>query len=376
MRPLAIYVHVPFCVRKCAYCDFASFAGREGQWHDYFEALGRETEAWADALRAYEVRSVFFGGGTPSLVPAEYIAMQLDRLRAVAPIARDAEITLEANPGTLTAQKLDIWLHAGVNRLSLGVQSFDDALLKRLGRIHSADEAEAAVHMARRAGFGNISLDLMYALPEQSLAAWRDTLDRAAALPVRHISAYSLIVEPDTEMARRVARGEAAVPDEDLVNEMQRMATARLHRAGLERYEISNYARAGFESRHNMTYWTGGEYLGLGSAAHSLLNSERFENPPELARYISGERRLNAHALSTAERREEAIMLETRTCRGLDMVSWRQRFGDDFERTHPRAIAKLERYGLIELTDGCLRLTEPGMELQDSVALELMDEEA
>ncbi len=376
MKPLAIYVHVPFCVRKCVYCDFASFAGREGQWHDYFEALGCETRAWADGLRAYEARSVFFGGGTPSLVPAEYIAMQLDRLRAVMPIAPDAEITLEANPGTLTAQKLDTWLRAGVNRLSLGIQSFDDALLKNLGRIHSADEAEVAVHMARHAGFDNISLDLMYALPEQSLAAWRDTLDRATTLPIRHISAYSLIVEPDTEMARRVARGEVAVPDDDQVNEMQRMATARLHRAGFERYEVSNYAQPGFESRHNMTYWMGGDYLGLGSAAHSLVGGERFENPPELARYISGERRLNVHALSVAERREEAIMLETRTCRGLDMASWRQRFGDDFERTHARAIAKLEYYGLIELMGGCLRLTEPGMELQDSVALELMDEEA
>lgn len=376
MKPLAIYVHVPFCVRKCVYCDFASFAGREGQWHDYFEALGCETRAGADGLRAYEARSVFFGGGTPSLVPAEYIAMQLDRLRAVMPIAPDAEITLEANPGTLTAQKLDTWLRAGVNRLSLGIQSFDDALLKNLGRIHSADEAEVAVHMARHAGFDNISLDLMYALPEQSLAAWRDTLDRATTLPIRHISAYSLIVEPDTEMARRVARGEVAVPDDDQVNEMQRMATARLHRAGFERYEVSNYAQPGFESRHNMTYWMGGDYLGLGSAAHSLVGGERFENPPELARYISGERRLNVHALSVAERREEAIMLETRTCRGLDMASWRQRFGDDFERTHARAIAKLEYYGLIELMGGCLRLTEPGMELQDSVALELMDEEA
>ena len=376
MKALAIYVHVPFCARKCAYCDFASFAGKEGQWQSYFDTLGRETDAWADVLRAYEARSVFFGGGTPSLVPARMIAAQLSRLRGVVNIASDAEITLEANPGTLTGEKLDIWRSAGVNRLSIGVQSFDDALLGTLGRIHTADEAEQAVRMARAAGFENISIDLMYALPGQSADSWAKTLERAAALPVKHVSAYSLIVEPGTHMRERVSRGELSLPDEDSVIDMQRMATAYLRSAGFERYEISNYARAGYESKHNYTYWTGGEYLGLGSAAHSLMRGRRFENPPELEHYFSGERQLNSQVLTAADRREEAIMLETRTCRGLDLEKWRRDFGVSFEETHSRAISKLERYGLIEIEDGYLRLSEPGLELQDSVVLELLDEEA
>ncbi len=375
MKALAIYIHVPFCVRKCAYCDFASFAGREGQWPAYFDAIGREIGAWADVLRTYEMRSIFFGGGTPSLVPAGMIAGVLRQLRETCRIADDAEITLEANPGTLTREKLEIWKNAGINRLSLGVQSFDDALLHMLGRIHTADMAEQAVHMARAAGFDNISLDLMYALPGQSLQIWAETLERAVSLPITHVSAYSLIVEGGTEMQRRVEHGEVTLPDDDAVNDMQRLATFRLKQAGFSRYEISNYARAGFESRHNRTYWTGGEYLGLGSAAHSLMQEKRFENPPEPERYIAGERMLNVHPLTAADRREEAIMLETRTCRGLDLEKWQREFGERFEETHPRAVAKLERYGLIEIEDGCLRLTEPGLELQDSVVLELLEEE-
>ena len=226
--------------------------------------------------------------------------------------------------------------------------------------------------MARAAGFDNISLDLMYALPGQSLKVWAETLERAVSLPITHVSAYSLIVEDGTEMQRRVERGELTLPDDDAVNDMQRLATFRLKKAGFSRYEISNYARAGYESRHNCTYWTGGEYLGLGSAAHSLMQGKRFENPPEPERYIAGERMLNVHTLTAADRREEAIMLETRTCRGLDLIKWQREFGECFEETHPRAIAKLERYGLIEIEDGRLRLTEPGLELQDSVVLELL----
>ena len=228
MKPLAIYIHVPFCARKCAYCDFASFAGREDAWQDYFAALRAEMDAWADRLRAYEARSVFFGGGTPSLVPAEYIQDALDHLRRLLPISADCEITLEANPGTLTADKLAAYRRAGVNRLSIGVQSFDAELLRNLGRIHTPEQAVDAVRMAAEAGFTNLSIDLMYALPGQSMAQWSETLARAVALPIKHISAYSLIVEPGTEMEKRVASGEAVLPDDDLVNEMQRMAVQRL----------------------------------------------------------------------------------------------------------------------------------------------------
>ena len=374
MKPLAIYIHVPFCARKCAYCDFASFAGREDAWQDYFAALRAEMDAWADRLRAYEARSVFFGGGTPSLVPAEYIQDALDHLRRLLPISADCEITLEANPGTLTADKLAAYRRAGVNRLSIGVQSFDAELLRNLGRIHTPEQAVDAVRMAAEAGFTNLSIDLMYALPGQSMAQWSETLARAVALPIKHISAYSLIVEPGTEMEKRVASGEAVLPDDDLVNEMQRMAVQRLAEQGFARYEISNVAAPGHESRHNLTYWQDGDYLGLGSAAHSLVENERFSNPPELARYLAGERMCERTERSLRDHREEVLMLSTRTLRGLDLARWQAEFGEDFVQGHARQLRKLESYGLIEIEGGFLRLTPVGLELQDSVVLELMDD--
>ena len=374
MKPIAIYIHVPFCARKCAYCDFASFAGREADWDRYFETLGGEIDAWAERLRAYEVRSVFFGGGTPSLVPAGYIAETMRRLRRCAAIAPGCEITLEANPGTLNADKLRIYRSSGVNRLSIGAQSFDAELLRSLGRIHTPEQAELAVRMARDAGFANISLDLMYALPGQTMENWASTLDAALSLPLAHLSAYSLIVEDGTEMARRVIAGEVRIPDDDAVNELQRYAVRRLAEAGFMRYEISNFARPGFESRHNLTYWDGGEYLGLGSAAHSLVDNCRFANPPELERYLAGERMLDRTERSLADRKEERLMLATRTVRGLDLNRWRADFGESLEESRKAVIRKLENYGLIEIAGGFLRLTPMGLELQDSVVLELMEE--
>lgn len=373
MADLGIYVHVPFCRRKCVYCDFASFAGCEDRADAYFEALGQEIDSRAEALRAREVRSVFFGGGTPSLVDAGHIEGVMARLARHARFAPDCEVTIEANPGTVDAQKLDIYRRCGVNRISFGVQSFDAGLLETLGRIHSPDEAREAVRLARAAGFDNISIDLMYALPGQSMAQWQATLAEAVALPVTHISAYSLIVEPGTEMARRVEAGEVVPADDDAVNEQQRMANVLLAQGGFERYEISNYARGGLYSRHNMRYWTGGDYLGLGSAAHSLMEGERFENPASLTAYLSGQRGIERTRLTAEDMRTEALMLETRTTRGLDLNRWRARFGEDFEATHARKLARLSAYGLIEIEGGFLRLTEPGLELQDSVVLELTD---
>ena len=371
--PLAVYLHVPFCQQKCAYCDFASFSGREAIWRRYFDALQEEIAGWRDELRVREARSIFFGGGTPSIVPSEYIAETLESLRAQIAFAPDVEITLEANPGTVTMEKLRAYRRAGVNRLSVGVQSFDDGLLKFLGRIHTAAQAREAVYLAREAGFDNLSIDLMYALPGQSMNQWRDTLNAAAILPVGHISAYSLIVEEGTPMHRWVREGRVAVADDDTVNEMQRMAAHLLAAHGFARYEISNYARSGCESRHNITYWQGGEYLGLGSAAHSLLNNTRFCNPPEPERYIAGERMLDRCERSIQDCREEMLMLSTRMVQGLNLALWREKFGDDLLETKAKAIRKLEGYGLIEIENGYLRLTAPGLELQDSVVLELLD---
>ena len=374
MKPLSLYLHVPFCASKCAYCDFASFPNREGDWRRYFEALWGEIEAWRPGLEGYQAATVFIGGGTPTLVEPGYIEETLVRCRDALPFAADAEITMEGNPGTLTPGKLEAYRRAGVNRLSLGAQSFDDGLLRSLGRIHTARQIGEAVAMAREAGFDDLNLDLMYALPGQDMARWMDALDAAAALGVEHLSAYSLIVEEGTPMARRVAAGEAALPDDDAVNAMQREAVSRLAGAGYRRYEISNYARPGFECRHNLVYWERGEYLGLGCAAHSLFGGCRFQNPETLEGYLAGGRREDEQRLTRADAMEETIMLSTRTVRGLDLRAWEDAFGAPFSRGREAALDRLAAGGLIEMTGGFLRLTLRGMELQNAVVLELIGE--
>ena len=373
MKPLSLYIHIPFCARKCAYCDFASWAGQEALWPAYFDSLAAELADWGARLTDRNVTTVFFGGGTPSLPPAERVAELLEVVRRRFHLAEDAEITMEANPGTLTAKKLSVWRAAGVNRLSLGVQSFDDGLLETLGRIHTAAQACQAVELAREAGFDNLNLDLMYALPGQTRAQWTGTLHRAVSLGVEHISAYSLIVEEGTPMAARVARGEAVLPEDDTVLEMQREAIDLLAEAGLERYEISNYARPGRECRHNLVYWTRGDYLGVGCAAHSLLDEARFENPASLPAYLAGERCLERCALPREEQREEMLLLATRTVRGMSLDEYARQFGERFEVAHANALRPLISGGLLELADGCLRLTRRGLELQNAVVLALLD---
>jgi oxygen-independent coproporphyrinogen-3 oxidase len=377
---LSIYIHVPFCAKKCAYCDFASFSGREADWGRYFDEILTEIRRWSDVtdfglLRdEYRVGTVFVGGGTPTLVDAGYIEKVLDACRDVAPFEEDAEITIEGNPGTLTPDGLAAYRRAGVNRLSLGAQSFDDGLLRTLGRIHTAGQIGKAVHMAREAGFDNINLDLMYALPGQDMGQWADTLDAAVALGVPHISAYSLIVEPGTQMAARVASGALAVPDDDAVNAMQRQAISRLNAAGYRRYEISNYARPGYECRHNLVYWNRGDYLGLGCAAHSLLGGRRFHNPESVDDYLAGVRRQDETRLTARDVMEETLMLSTRTVQGLDLAAWESAFGTCFERGREDAIGRLEKGGLVERAGGRLWLTTRGMEVQDAVVLELLGE--
>ena len=380
MKPLSLYIHVPFCARKCAYCDFASYPGRETDWRRYFDEIATEIRLWSGKTNLgllserYRVISMFIGGGTPTLVDAGYIQRVIDACRAIVPFEADAEITIEGNPGTLTPEKLAAFRRAGVNRLSLGAQSFDDGLLRSLGRIHTAAQIGQAVTMARDAGFDNLNLDLMYALPGQGMNQWKDTLDAAIALGVEHISAYSLIVEPGTPMAARVASGTAIVPEDDAVNAMQREAIDRLLAAGYRRYEISNYARPGFECRHNLVYWNRGDYLGLGCAAHSLMGGRRFHNPDSLDEYLSGGRRLDEAVLTPQDEMEETLMLSTRTVRGLDLTAWARAFGTSFARGRERVLDRLENGGLIETGDGFLRLTMRGMEVQDAVVLELMGE--
>lgn len=346
----ALYIHIPFCARKCCYCDFASYPGREDAWDAYFRALEEELKGWIDAV-GNRFSTAFIGGGTPSLVPPEHIAR-------IASMVRADEFSMEANPGTITEDALKAYLDVGINRLSIGVQSFDDGLLKAIGRIHSADDAWRAVETARRAGFSNINIDLMYALPGQNMAQWEATLERAAAVDPEHISAYSLIIEEGTPLA-----GWAQEADEDLVNAMQRRATAFLKAKGYERYEISNYAKPGYECAHNITYWLRGDYIGVGCAAHSLYGGRRFSNPASLDEYLAGKRRIDETVLTAQDAQEETIMLGLRMARGVDVLAL-----PDIEKAQ-----RLVKLGLGDIRNGRFSLTERGFELQNAAVLELLD---
>ena len=364
--PLSLYIHIPFCKSKCAYCDFASFPGREAMWEAYFAALCGEIRAAKDDT--HRVETVFFGGGTPSLVPEAYIAGALAAAREAFPFAPGAEVSLEANPGTLTMEKLRAYREMGVNRLSIGVQSFDARLLRDIGRVHTPGEAVEAVRMAKAAGFANIGIDLMYGLPGQTMDVWEATLETALSLPLAHISAYALIVEEGTPMAAR----EDELPGEEDVLAMQRRCTRALAAAGFDRYEISNYAKAGFACRHNLVYWLRGEYLGFGCAAHSFFGGERFRNASDLEGYLRGARGLERERVDGAAAREETIMLATRTREGLSLENWREAFGEVFCAGREKALDELRRAGLLEVADGRVFLTEKGMEVHNAVVLALL----
>ncbi len=322
LKPLSVYIHIPFCKSKCAYCDFASWPGREDAWEAYFVALRAEIRAAADG--EHRVETVFFGGGTPSLVPEKYIGAALAVVAGgFPPCAGRGDFPGSQSRHALPMEKLRAYREMGINRLSIGVQSFDERLLREIGRIHTPEAAREAVRMACAAGFTNVSIDLMYGLPGQDMAAWQSTLATALSLPLEHISAYALIVEEGTPMAARASE----LPGEEEVLGMQRLATRALAAAGFARYEISNYAHAGFACRHNIVYWRRGEYRGFGCAAHSFFGGERFANPAALDDYLAGSRGEERERVGGEAAREETLLLSTRMCEGLSLRAWREALG-------------------------------------------------
>ena len=289
MEPISIYIHIPMCVKKCAYCDFTSFCGRMKQREAYTEAVCREMREQAAFFGARRVETVFFGGGTPTLMTGAQIGRILDTLRSCFALAADAEITMEGNPGTLTRKNLESCRAAGVNRLSLGVQSLDDGLLRNIGRIHTSGEARTAVAMARAAGFDNLNLDLMLGLPGQTPEQWARTLSEAIALSPEHLSCYSLILEEGTPLYAQAEAGTCApLPDEDALCEMDDITEGLTRAGGYARYEVSNYAKAGRICRHNVVYWECLPYLGIGCAAHSDMDGTRFYNTEDFDAYLRG----------------------------------------------------------------------------------------
>lgn len=376
---IGLYIHVPFCVKKCHYCDFISYPYDAGLAASYVSALGLEMSLHAADMTPDErtVRSIYLGGGTPTVLEGSQLVEIIENCRKYFTVAGDAEITMECNPGTVDFRKLAEVRQAGVNRLSIGVQAYQQKLLDKLGRIHGWKSVQETVDSSRQAGVENISLDLIFGIPGQSPADWRETLKKVVNLSPQHISAYNLKIEPDTPLYRDVAAGYVLPCDEELELEMFWTGIDFLTGNGFNHYEISNFALPGREARHNLIYWNNEEYLGLGPAAHSMLRGQRFSNTENVELYIN---KLHSaqpviqekHRLTTEEQISETVFLGLRLMEGLDLHSFEQRFGHSVHRYFGAELRKLSDLGLIEITQHRLKLTDKGLPLANEVFAEFV----
>lgn len=366
---LGLYVHIPFCAAICNYCNFNRGLFDEGLKTEYLEALVTEISRAGDGTPA---TTLFFGGGTPSLLEPAEIGALISACRHAFALAPDAEITLEANPETVNLRRLEGYRAAGVNRLSFGVQSLRDEELGRLSRLHSADRARQAVGEARRAGFENLSLDLMMWLPEQSLADWMVSVDGVIALEPDHLSLYLLELYPNAPLKDEMARARWSLAPDDDAADMYLEAFARLDAAGLAQYEISNVARPGRQSRHNLKYWTDGEWLGFGCGAHSTRHAVRWKNRSSTREYVEAVR---AHAELASERRvlspveqvEEALFTSLRLSEGIDLQKIADRYGVDVWQQYGNALTPFREAGVLIYDGARVRLTRAGMLLANEV---------
>lgn len=373
--PLELYVHIPFCVRKCQYCDFLSGPSDEETKDRYIEALLKEIRA-AEHTEDYEIVSVFIGGGTPSALKAEAIASIMRTLQEQFFFCEDAEVTIEANPGTVDLKKLTIYRNVGINRLSLGLQSTDAEELKLLGRIHSYEEFLKSYEWAREVGFSNINIDLMFAIPGQTGEAWRQHLYQVAELNPEHISAYSLIIEEGTPFAEQ----NLDLPDEDTEYQMYEDTAEILERYGYRQYEISNYAKQGYMCRHNAGYWQRREYLGFGLGASSLYRGMRFSNTRRMQEYLKESRnpdqiRQDVTVLSRNERIEEFMFLGLRMTEGISEKKFEENFDVRLMDVYGDILQKYEETGFMEHIETKWRLTRKGIHVSNHILADfLLDE--
>ena len=357
----AVYVHIPFCVHKCAYCDFASYQiYNDHIMTDYARRLVEEISAWTPALPVSPTATVYFGGGTPSVLPLEDLAAIVTALKERGFWQHPAEATLEANPGTVDRERLRFYRQLGFDRLSLGIQSFQPEELAAMGRIHTAEQAEEAIALAREAGFRRISGDLIYGYPGQTVETVRDSLERLLDTGVDHVSVYGLTVEEGTLLAKQVREGKALLPSEDASGTMYDFLMEALPQAGYHRYEISNFARPGQESRHNQVYWHYDPYMAFGAAACRFDGKIRETNPRNLQAYLQGappEREI----LTCEDRRAELVFMNLRTVKGLSLEEFTQRTAEDFFHIYGEGFTHCRKQGWITREGNRIRLTEQGM---------------
>ena len=409
MKELELYLHIPFCERKCAYCDFLSAPADLPVRISYIKKLQEEIAYYVAQYGEYQVSSIFFGGGTPTILEGYQLAAILETVKEHFNITTDAEITVECNPGTLTAGKAEKLVQAGFNRLSMGLQSADDRELQLLGRIHNFAQFLESYDLARKAGFRNINVDLMSALPGQTLKSWQDTLQKVTALRPEHISAYSLIIEEGTPFYERFAEDERIreegghprlLPEEDVERQMYELTETFLHTKGYERYEISNYAKPGYECRHNCGYWIRKDYLGLGLGASSLVEHQRFQNTSELKTYLEQEyspqcegqheriaetiqlqeetgltqtgHHIHIETLDKKSEMEEFMFLGLRLMAGISRQQFEKKFQVTLNSVYGEVLRKLKGEQLIEEVAGYVRLTEHGIDVSNYVLAEFL----
>ena len=367
-KPSSAYVHIPFCTQICYYCDFSKVFIKNQPVDAYLEHLIQET-------RSYEIgklRTLYIGGGTPTALSAQQLAYLLTELPKVMDLSEVEEITIEANPGDLDPDKIAVLKDSQVNRVSLGVQTFDNKMLKKIGRSHQEQDIYDNIRHLKQAGFDNISIDLIYALPGQSMDQVKENVAKAIDLDIPHMSLYSLILENHTVFMNRMRRGKLPLPKEELEAEMFEYIIEELEKAGFEHYEISNFSKPGFESRHNLVYWDNAEYYGLGAGASGYVDGIRYKNHGPIRHYIeaveAGKARITEEHLTLEEKMEEELFLGLRKKTGVSKARFEEKFGVSFDQRYGQVVASLTEQGLLVPDDKQVRMTKRGLFLGDTVA--------
>ena len=371
-KDLGLYIHIPFCIKKCAYCDFLSWSGDKNQKEEYVRDLEQEIRSYKTFAADYQVSTVYFGGGTPSILETGQIERIMGALRQTFRIEKKAEITLEMNPGTARKEKLKAYRQLGINRLSIGIQSVKNENLKLLGRIHTYEDFLESYHMAREAGFDNISGDLISSLPGQTLEEWKEELEILIRTPLEHLSVYQLIIEEGTEFYERYGEHEELLPDEETSREIYLWTGEYLENQGFRQYEISNYARAGKESRHNLRYWGRKDYLGLGLGAASMIRNMRMSNTRDWEKYRTGCRdprkiREEVEFLEEPRQIEEFMFLGLRKTRGVSRKEFRRTFGKDLDLIYEKTLKKYLENGMLQESGDRIFLSEEGILLSNQI---------
>ena len=372
-----LYIHVPFCSSKCNYCDFNSYTGKLELAGEYFACMKKEIELYHDEMQYNLIDTIFIGGGTPSSVDHGFIGGIMDACRSAYKISDTCEITIESNPGTLEEEKLAAYKSYGINRLSMGLQAYQDNLLKYLGRMHSARDFISSVGQAKKAGFDNINADVIFGIPGQTMEDWKETLKVLVEAGITHISAYSLKIEEGTKFGDMLESGRLIQVEDDLDREMYHYAIEFLEKNGFYQYELSNFAKKGYECRHNLTYWKCIDYLGLGAGAHSYLQDIRFSNEYSPEAYIAalqkGEKPVDErYQVDFCEKMSEYMFLGLRLTKGINKAEFLEEFNQDIFIKYADSIEKLKRKRLVETDGESLKLTSLGLDLANQVFVEFV----